>query len=105
MARKYYPYQVDKQPKQVQSYVKSHWGALEDYGDTARGAIAPDPAHHRMTAAKGPLKKAWKTSKDKAVKNKSALKNAAKKAKSAKGAKQVIMRNHFVKFGADPDHK
>ena len=103
MARKYYPYQVDKQPKSVQAYVKSNWGALENYGDTARGAIAPDPTHHRMTAATGKLKRGWTNSKKKALSPKN-LRAAAKKG-GVKSARQRILGSHAVKFGADPYHK
>lgn len=105
MARKYYPYQVDKQPKQVRSYVNGNFEALQKYGDVNRGAIAADiPSQHRMTAAKGKLKTAWVNSRKKAQNNKSLIRAVAKKS-GAKGAKKAVLRNHYVKFGADPYHK
>lgn len=106
MARKYYPYLSNKQQKQVQPYVKANWDELRNYGDYAREAIAANkPSQHRMTAAKGKLKAAWTNSKNKAQKNKKLMRDATKKVGGVKGAKQHVLRNHYVKFGADPYHK
>ena len=111
MARKYYPYPVDKQPLAVQDYVRKHWSAnnrgeegLLEYGDRARAAIAAGrPTHHQMTAAKGRLKRGWTNSKKNALSPKN-IRKAAKKG-GVKGARQAILRTHAVKFGADPYHK
>ena len=118
MARKYYPVGIgrggvfahpERQNASVRNYVGTHWEdaksgiGLKSYGDTARGAIAPDPTHHRMTAAKNRLKRGWTSSQKKAL-SPNNLRKAAKKG-GVKGARQAILRTHAVKFGADPYHK
>ena len=118
MARKYYPVGIGKggvfahperQNATVRNYVGKNWDdaksgpGLKTYGGTARAAIAPDPAHHRMTAAKNRLKRGWTTSKKKALSPKR-IRAAAKKG-GVKTARQRILNSHAVKFGADPYHK
>lgn len=118
MARKYYPVGIGKggvfahperQNATVRDYVGKHWEdaksgiGMKTYGGTARSAIAPDPTHHRMTAAKNRLKRGWTSSRKKALSPKN-IRKAAKKG-GVKGARQSILRTHAVKFGADPYHK